>query len=160
MEARWIGALFRWCRGRVGSMVGRVVDWGRQSGGVALLNHRLQAGTPAGVRICGVWFPVVSLVPRSTAGYRLASLRDARVGCGFRWCRFAQPPVTGGHPSGMRVLGVVSGGVASLNHRLQAGIPPGCACWVWFPVVSLRSTAGYRLAPLRDAHAGGGGWGG
>jgi hypothetical protein len=44
--------------------------WGRdwqlaatgQSGGVAWLNHRLQAGTPAGVRYHLVWVPVVSLV--------------------------------------------------------------------------------------------------
>jgi hypothetical protein len=49
-------------------MGGFVVGWERESGGVALLNHRLQAGTPCGVRICGVWFPAVSLVPSSTAG--------------------------------------------------------------------------------------------
>ena len=42
--------------------------WVRQSGGVALLNHRLQAGIPGGVRVCGVWCPVVSLVPSSTTG--------------------------------------------------------------------------------------------
>ncbi|RFC46971.1 MAG: hypothetical protein DVB22_003236 [Verrucomicrobia bacterium] len=42
--------------------VGFVVGWGRQSGGVALLNHRRQAGIPAGVRFLWVWFPVVSLV--------------------------------------------------------------------------------------------------
>ncbi len=39
-----------------------VVGWGRQPGGVALLNHRLQAGTPAGVRFGLVWLPAVSLV--------------------------------------------------------------------------------------------------
>jgi hypothetical protein len=72
-----------------------------QSGGVAGLNHRLQAGTPSGVRICGGresggvagrwgnWFwvgggiPAVSLVPSSTAGYRLSSRRD-EVGEGER----------------------------------------------------------------------------
>jgi hypothetical protein len=30
-----------------------------------------------------------------------------------------------GTPGGVRVLGVGSGGVALLNHRLQAVIPPG-----------------------------------
>ena len=52
------------------------MGWGRQSGGVALLNHRLQAGTPGGVRFHLVWFPVVSLVPSSTTGYEPSSLRD------------------------------------------------------------------------------------
>ena len=33
---------------------GFVVGWGRRSGGVALLNHRLQAGTPAGCDFIGV----------------------------------------------------------------------------------------------------------
>jgi hypothetical protein len=55
---------------------GGVVGWGRRSGGVALLNYRLQAGTPPGVRCCGVWFPEVSLVPSSTSGYKLSFLRD------------------------------------------------------------------------------------
>ena len=57
--------------GRIGCGTGGegfVMGWGRQSGGVALLNHRIQACTPTGVRICGVWFPVVSLVPSSTTG--------------------------------------------------------------------------------------------
>ena len=47
-----------------------------------MLNHRLQAGTPAGVRICRVWFPVVSLVPSSTTGWELSSLRDEEAGVG------------------------------------------------------------------------------
>jgi hypothetical protein len=46
-------------RSWLGAMGGGGVGWGRQSDGVALLNYRLQAGTPAGVRCCGVWFPVV-----------------------------------------------------------------------------------------------------
>ena len=41
---------------------------------VASLNHRLQAGTPAGVRFHWAWIPVVSL--RSTTGYKPSSLRD------------------------------------------------------------------------------------
>ena len=40
---------------------GRVGCWERHSGGVALLNHRLRADTPAGVRFHFVWYPVVSL---------------------------------------------------------------------------------------------------
>ncbi len=59
-----------------------IVGCGRQSGGVALLNHRLQAGTPAGVRICGVGLPVVSLVDSLTTGYEPSSLRDEEVGEG------------------------------------------------------------------------------
>jgi hypothetical protein len=44
----------------------------------------------------------------------------------FRWCRVAQPPVTGRHPCRGAILwGVVSGGVALLNHRLRAVIPAG-----------------------------------
>jgi hypothetical protein len=50
-----------------------------------LLNHRLQAGTPCGVRMCGGGIPAVSLVPSSTAGYRLSSLRD-EVGEGREPC--------------------------------------------------------------------------
>jgi hypothetical protein len=66
------GAGQPWALGRnpvgIGGRLVRWGDWGWQSGGVALLNHRLKAGTPCGVRICGVWFPAVSLVPSSTAG--------------------------------------------------------------------------------------------
>ena len=62
------GRGFRWCGGTRRSDRGHVVGWGRHSGGVALLNHRLQAGTSAGVRFHFVWFPVVSLVPSSTTG--------------------------------------------------------------------------------------------
>jgi hypothetical protein len=40
-------------------MVGICYGLGRDSGGVALLNHRLQADTPAGVRFVLGWFPVV-----------------------------------------------------------------------------------------------------
>jgi hypothetical protein len=43
--------------GAIESWVGYAI-----SGGVALLNHRLQAGTPAGVRFCRARFPAVSLV--------------------------------------------------------------------------------------------------
>jgi hypothetical protein len=57
-----------------------VVGW--RSGGVALLNHRLQAGTPAGVQFLGCEVPVVSLVPSSTTGYEPSSLRDEEVGEG------------------------------------------------------------------------------
>jgi hypothetical protein len=39
----------------------------------------------AGVRFHLVWFPAVSLVPSSTAGYRLSSLRD-EVGEGREPC--------------------------------------------------------------------------
>ncbi len=51
-------------RGRVGRWAGRgfVVGWGWQSGGVALLNHRLQAGTLSGCDFIRVWLPAVSLV--------------------------------------------------------------------------------------------------
>jgi hypothetical protein len=97
------------------------------------------AGIPPG---CGMGgpsgFPVVSLVPRSTTGYRLPSLRDGSAryrpfpeagGTGpgaaglpslrdaewgdrpdFRWCRsfLAQPPATGFHPSGMGRRGIAS----------------------------------------------------
>jgi hypothetical protein len=89
------------------------------------------AGIPAGMRNGGtVWFPVVSLVPRSTTGYRLPSLRDGSA-------RYRQFPRSRRH--GAAELAslrdaewgdrLVSGGVArsSLNHRLQASIPPG---WV------------------------------
>ena len=72
----------RWCGGTRRSDGGHVVGWGRHSGGVALLNHRLQAGTPAGVQFCGAWFPVVSLVPSSTTGYGPSSLRDDEAGGG------------------------------------------------------------------------------
>ncbi len=47
----------------------------------------------------------------STTGYKLASLRDADV-----WVGSGGPVVRW------------SGGVALLNHRLQAFIPPGCGC--------------------------------
>jgi hypothetical protein len=56
-------------------MGGIVVGCGRQSGGVALLDHRLQAGTPCGVRICWVWFPVVSLV--ASLNHRLGAVIPA-----------------------------------------------------------------------------------
>ena len=46
----WLGAM------------GGVVGWGRRSGSVALLNHRLQAGTPAGVCVVCGRYPAVSLV--------------------------------------------------------------------------------------------------
>jgi hypothetical protein len=126
-----LGALFRWCRGRVGAMGGRVVGWGWYSGGVA-----------------DAWGPWV-------AGGRLGEVfRWCR-------SFLAQPPVTGRHPSGMQYhcarIPVVSLG-DSLNRRLQAGTPAGvqnhCAR---VPVVSLvpRSTAGYRLASLLDAVAAG-----
>ncbi len=107
----------------------------------------------AGVRFHLVWFPAVSLVPSSTAGYRLSSLRDevgegsepcgemSKVdgmdgwdgtgGLGFwgglraaiRWCRGR------GGAMGEWFLGWgrQSGGVAraELNRRLQAIIPAG-----------------------------------
>jgi hypothetical protein len=38
-------------------------------------NHRLQAGTPCGVRICWVWFPVVSLV--DSLNHRLGAVIPA-----------------------------------------------------------------------------------
>jgi hypothetical protein len=63
---------FRFLREMVGSAHEAISaggeDWGCDSGGVALLNYRLQAGTPAGVRFGLGWLPVVSLVPSSTTG--------------------------------------------------------------------------------------------
>ena len=42
--------------------------------------------------------------------------------------------------------------VASLNRRLQAGTPRGVRVCEegWIPVVSLRSTTGYKPSSLRD----------
>ena len=55
--------------------VGLVVGRGRQSGGVTLLDHRLEAGTPCGVRFCWVWLPVVSLV--DSLNHRLGAVIPA-----------------------------------------------------------------------------------
>jgi hypothetical protein len=64
-----------------GTMGEMVVCWVRQSGGVALLNHRLQAGTPAGVR---VWVGALSGgVARSSLNHRL----QAGIPMGCLWCR-------------------------------------------------------------------------
>ena len=49
---------------------------------------------------------------------------------------------------------MIPGGVAALNHRLQAWIPPGSFGWAFDdPVVSLRSTTGYRLGSRWDQNA-------
>ena len=64
-----VGLAIRWCRGGVGSI------GGRQSGGVALLNHRLQAGTPAGVRFC--WGVVSGGVARAELNHRLRAVIPA-----------------------------------------------------------------------------------
>ena len=67
---------FRLCRGRIGGL----------SGG----NH---AGTPKpGCGMRGHWFPVVSLVSRSTTGYRLPSRRDGKEPrMSGKW-KFSAPP--------------------------------------------------------------------
>ena len=59
---------------------GFVVGWGWQSGGVALLNHRLQAGTLSGCDLDWCGFRRCRSWPRLTAGYRLSSLRDEEAG--------------------------------------------------------------------------------
>jgi hypothetical protein len=98
------------------------------------VRSRLVCRQVCGFHGIGVWFPVVSLVPSSTTGWELSSLRDEEssmsgtsgspslgararaamkgmdgmerggvgICCGLRavirWCRVAQPPVTGWHP--------------------------------------------------------------
>ena len=70
------------------------------------------------------------IVRRANIAGTPAGVRGLVDGSSFpvvRWCRFAQPPATGWHPC--RGANVVRASV---------------------PVVSLRSTTGYRLASLRD----------
>jgi hypothetical protein len=201
-------------RGRVGRWAGRgfVVGWGRQSGGVALLNHRLQAGTLSGCDLDWCGFRRCRSWTRLTAGYRPSSLRDeeaggereleivnskrGRVGRGSFGPRISRMG-TNGDASWEGVFGprisrigtngdasweggfwttnftegrgwagrgfVVgwgwqSGGVALLNHRLQAGTLSGCdSDWCGFRRCRswTRLTAGYRPSSLRDEEAGG-----
>jgi hypothetical protein len=74
--------------------------------------------------------PVVSL--RSTTGYKLPSLRDGE-----------------GHDA---VMEQVRFGASRWRDREATGLVPlpGCALLRCRPVVSLRSTTGYRLPSLRD----------
>ena len=107
--------------------------------------------------------PTVSPQPKDAGG----------IATGSRWLSEATPPVSRHHsdrtpagvpeqasyagtPAGVPRDGIfVSGGVASLNHRLQDFIPPG-----WrplFPTLSHRrkdaggiATTGYKISSLRD----------
>ena len=56
------------------------LGWGRRSGGVALLNHRLQAGTLSGCDLDWCGFRRCRSWTRLTAGYKLSSLRDEEAG--------------------------------------------------------------------------------
>ena len=142
------------------------------SGGVALLNHRLRAGTPAGVRSCGVWFPVVSRC--STTGYGPSSLRDDEAGVGGEAASWMRRNVKSGRKgrSGSRAVVWRERGAMGGGWGVGSGIPvvsrcsttgygltplPGCdfiLCGIRWCRSRTRSTTGYGPSSLRDEHAG------
>ena len=146
----WVWRREDWGEGWDGGGLGwGGVGWGRQSGGVAGAVGRWVRWWWVGgvIRRCRSW-------PRSTAGYRLASLWDAGVGAGVvrrcrSWPRSTAGRLRAGIPMGCACVCVrypAVSLVASLNRRLQAGIPMGCGCGGGrCPAVSLVASLNRRL---------------
>jgi len=102
--------------------------------------------------------PVVSLVPRSTIGYRIGFLRDLSISlmpeashlvAGGRAKRYHRTPINtilaprlGCHPFPFR-------------RQMMASLTDADSFVIHGPVVSLvpRSTTGYKIGSLRDLHA-------